>query len=349
MSVPTTIFIDTSIFDGFQYNFRSASVKAFRETVSEDSLTVLLPDPVNRELRRHIAERSASAIAGLKRSARDEPFLYKMSDWPLHSRNQSQLKAEINRVANQQLDEFLGQGKLVHLGYEGVDLSEVMDWHDKKEPPFSEKKNREFSDAFALAALNYYHEKTGENIAVVAEDPDFKRACSNSSHLHFFPSLVSYSQALSNQDDRTAALRTALLNSEEMLLGKIGEEFESAGFYHEDNDDAEICDVRPTGFEEFAYAIIGFGEDSCTVVFDVDVSFTAHVSFDDLESAIKVDGFLFPLHSFSGDVNEIVSVSGTLKLKTAENGAMIETVELVELDDSDFPIGEVPEEKYPHE
>lgn len=348
MSVPTTIFIDTSIFDGIQYHFESSSVEAFRNTVSKDSLTVLLPDSINRELRRHIAEKSASAVARLKRSAREEPFLKKMSAWPLQGRDHRQLKTEINRVANQQLDEFLNHGKLEILGYEGVDLTEVMDWHDKKEPPFSEKKNREFSDAFALAALNHYHRTTGKMIAVVAQDSDFKRACDRFSHLHFFPTLVSYSQAHSNQDERTSALRSALVNAKGILLQKIGEEFESAGFYHEDNYDAEICDIRATEFEDFAHAIIGFGVDSCTVVFDVDIRFTAHVSFDDLDSAIKVDGILFPLHSFSGEVNEMISVSGTLKLKTSENGAKIEAVERVELDDDDFPIREVPEEKYPH-
>jgi hypothetical protein len=54
MSVPSTIFIDTSIFDETAYNFEAASVEAFRQAIGGANLTLLMPDPTKREIRRHI-------------------------------------------------------------------------------------------------------------------------------------------------------------------------------------------------------------------------------------------------------------------------------------------------------
>jgi hypothetical protein len=50
MSVPRVIFIDTSIFDEQRYNFQSAAVTAFLDSIKAVSTTLLLPEPTEREI-----------------------------------------------------------------------------------------------------------------------------------------------------------------------------------------------------------------------------------------------------------------------------------------------------------
>jgi hypothetical protein len=82
MSYPKTIFIDTSIFYGNQYNFSSASFSAFREAVKDKGFILLLPAPTLQEIERHISDKADSALNVLKVAQRDAPFLTKLPNWP---------------------------------------------------------------------------------------------------------------------------------------------------------------------------------------------------------------------------------------------------------------------------
>ena len=85
MSVPTTIFLDTSILDEQNYNFASAEMLAFIEVVKGKKLTLLLPDPTEREINRHIKERSDAVVNALGNAKRIAPFLAKWKEWPIIS------------------------------------------------------------------------------------------------------------------------------------------------------------------------------------------------------------------------------------------------------------------------
>jgi hypothetical protein len=72
---------------------------------------------------------------------------------------------------------FLKQFTVVELGYEGIRLETVMSWYENIRAPFGEgKKRKEFPDAFAIASLAEFAERTETYVAVVSEDNDFKSA-----------------------------------------------------------------------------------------------------------------------------------------------------------------------------
>ena len=77
MSVPTVIFIDTSIVRGQAYNFESKAIKLFLSAAGERKLTLLLPDATSREIRKQISARSDAAINALKKAYEQAPFLLK--------------------------------------------------------------------------------------------------------------------------------------------------------------------------------------------------------------------------------------------------------------------------------
>lgn len=102
MSVPTTIFIDTSILDEQNYNFSSAAISAFLETVKNKKITLLIPDPTLREIQRHIKERSEDIIKVLKDAERKAPFLKKWDSWPV----KQDLLYRIQRMAEEEWQGF---------------------------------------------------------------------------------------------------------------------------------------------------------------------------------------------------------------------------------------------------
>jgi hypothetical protein len=61
--------------------------------------------------------------------------------------------------------------------------------------PFSEKKQKEFPDAFVLSALEQYHDTHKVNIAIISFDGDFKNACALLPYVQHFTSLEDYVNA----------------------------------------------------------------------------------------------------------------------------------------------------------
>ena len=65
MPIPRTIVIDTNIFDQHGYNFAAQAIQKFVAVTQVKSLTILLPDAIEREVRRHIKDKSAAAQSAL--------------------------------------------------------------------------------------------------------------------------------------------------------------------------------------------------------------------------------------------------------------------------------------------
>ena len=81
MPLPRTVLIDTNIFEQYGYTFASQPVEKFLAIAQVKNLTLLLPDAIEREVRRHIMEKSAAAKSALKKARHDAPFLQKWAKW----------------------------------------------------------------------------------------------------------------------------------------------------------------------------------------------------------------------------------------------------------------------------
>lgn len=175
MSTPTSVLVDTSIFDKLAYNFDSENMRAFIEVAKSKGVTLLLPDPIIREIQRHIRERAKAVITALQSAQRKAPFLKKWKEWPLKG-HESCLHFALQEIAQKDWDDFLKNFEVIILDYSSIDLSQVMDWYDNQKAPFGKgEKRKEFPDAFAFAiVLDYVAEKDCA-VAIVSADSDFKR------------------------------------------------------------------------------------------------------------------------------------------------------------------------------
>lgn len=338
MSLPTAVFLDTSILAGQQYNFESTAFTSFVAVAKSRSLKLLLPDPTQREVMRQIRQRSADALKALDGARRNAPFLAKWRHYP-PPLDPSRTDWEVRRIAEADWAAFLGRFTVVKLGYEGVDLNEVMNWYDGPRAPFREgKKRKEFPDAFAVAALASWAGKTHSYVAVVAGDGDFMEACKHYPTLLYFPTLPSLTELLL-ADPSVAKIRDLIQQSEAILEDRVMEAVSDISFFHA-NDMYETEDVHLQGFVMKDVSVVGLGINECTFTFSGGLKYRVTLRWKEED-----DGFSFPSYdsnSRSDDVADLADLSGTAKARFAPDLNELSSITLLELDTEEIEVTEEP-------
>lgn len=345
MSVPTTVFIDTSIFDESAYNFESASMTAFKNSIADQEITLLMPDPTLREIRRHMEEKTEAAVRTLESAARKAPFLRKLENWLLADQSPEMLRYKLGKIAKVEFDDFLNQFEIAELDYEGVDLNEIMDWYDREMAPFSNRKKAEFPDALAVAAIEKYRRTIDESVAIISKDGDFKNACERFPGLMYFPSLVAYSEALASADERLSWIQASLASESASVNEQISNQFVDSGFVVEANWEGDVEDVEVIDLEGLGFHVVGIGEDRCTIAFEGEIEYSAYVSYGDLDSATYEKGMPAMIHhDIKGTVQETAEISGVIMATIDNKEQRITSLDRLDLDQSDFTIHERPDE-----
>ncbi len=355
MSVPTNVFIDTSILDEQSYNFSSTAISAFVKAAQAQKATLLLPDPTRREIERHIEDRSEEVVKVLEQAKRKAPFLKKWKAWPVKG-GDLLLGYELKKIArdlkNIAMDEwncFLKQFDVKDLNYDGISIKEVMDWYDSQRAPFGcGGKRKEFPDAFALAALLAYGQRKGVSVAVVSKDKDFERACGSYGELLYFSSLPAFTEALLSADRRVAEGKKAIERDPTVIVEAIREAFPSFGFYHEEDPEADIQDVEVEDVRIDKVEVIHIGGNEATIAFDATVSYSADVRADDHSSASvdSSEGWYMVLEEYRGTVHDWTEISGIAKCSVSPDWKAIEGVVMFELQEDDVGVTELPDEKH---
>jgi hypothetical protein len=267
MSIPTAVFLDTSVLVGQSFNFSSTAISTFVPAFKNCKLKLLLPDPTEREIKRHMADTAEEAIGYVEKARRTAPFLAKVKAFPQGETD----KTDVARSTVNAWKQFLHQFEVIRLNYDGIKLAQVMNWYDANEPPFDKaKKRKEFPDAFAIAILAAYAEEHTCYIAVVSHDSDLKKACDRFPSLMYFQSLPVLTELLlAEEDGRIATFRAALdtaAAAEKIALAAYGQTTYLT-FYHRDSyshiDWSEVSDLSITDMR-----IVALGEHECTIAFD---------------------------------------------------------------------------------
>jgi hypothetical protein len=345
MSVPSVIFIDTSIFDEQRYNFQSAAITAFVESLKAVSPTLLLPDPTEREITRHIDEQVDAARKIVGDAKRRAPILAMWPGWPA-TFDAHDIRWQLRRFAHEQWDAFLKHFNVQRLGYDDVNLPRIMNWYEFKRAPFGPgKKSKEFPDAIAVDAIASYAAKNDAAICIVSKDPDFKNASTHYSGFMHFSSLPALTEAILSGDTRVAALRSLLGSNLDPIVKKIKEAFPDCSFYPEDDPMGDVEDVTVDEVAILDFNVIAVGECESRIAFDARVSYSASVSLDDPDSLVgdSEDGY-FALRRLSGTVSDSTEMSGVAKLLLeAADRSVLEVVHL-EFDGNDVCVSGAPDD-----
>lgn len=270
MSLPTVVFLDTSVLAGQQYNFTSTALATFLPVAKNIGLKLLLPDPTEREIIRQIHDRSQEALKALEDARRRAPFLAKWKHFPTRPTD-SEYDWEVRNVALSEWREFLAQFEVIKLDYSNIDLKEIMRWYDSVTPPFGQgKKRKEFPDAFAVAIIEAYATKHDAFVAVVSEDLDFKLACDRYSSLLYFRSLPALTEVLLAAPSKIESLRASITKDLSLLEGRLFDEAQGLEFTHyKSNYKVRRSRIQSTSITDVRIVALGDGE--CTITFDADL------------------------------------------------------------------------------
>ncbi len=205
MAIPDAVFLDTNVFDRQHFNFSGLALTAFVEACKRHGIPVLLPDPIERELVRHVRKLATEAVELGVKARRTAPFLYRPGAEERPPKDQAE---EALCRADNALSAFLRQLTVNRLGYEGVGLGEVMDWYDSQTPPFGAGgKRKEFPDALALAIVGAHSKNCSLYIAVVSEDKGVQLACERYTKLSHFGEISALTEALINTNSRLKPIK----------------------------------------------------------------------------------------------------------------------------------------------
>lgn len=325
--VPQTLFIDTSIFRAAQFNFKARQFVALLAAIPTGTrLKLLVPEPIAREVDRQMQTSALEAVHALRKLRKDHSILHKALELPHDEGTDSTLGRALQSKARAEWTAFKKKFETHELGYDGVDLREIMGWYFRQVPPFGPgEKRKEFPDAIAFSLVRDFSVRTQESVAVISKDNDFRDACERVPGLFSFPEVSDFTNLLLKQQDRFADAERIVAEMQPAIVKKIKEEFADRAFDHE---------LDPNGrgsVENIAVASVEIGEDDLTIVGlghrKIDVQFTAtvvyeaDVEYDDPDSWISGDpgDDVFFLHSCEGRVTDETEINGTARINVSGN------------------------------
>ena len=325
--VPQAVFIDTSVFRAAQFNFKARQFASLLAAIPTDTrLKLLVPEPIAREVDRQMATSASEAVHALRKLRQGHSILHKGLELPHDEVTDSALARALQSKVRAEWTAFKKKFETHELGYDGVDLREIMGWYFRQTPPFGAgDKRKEFPDAIAFSLVRDFAALTHESVAVISKDNDFRDACERVSGLFSFPEVSDFTNLLLKQRDRFADAERIVAEMRLAIVEKIKEEFGDRAFDHE-------CDPNGRGsVENIAVAnveiagdgltIVGLGHRKIDVQFTATVAYEADVEYDDPDSWISGDpgDDVFYLHSCEGRVTDETEINGTARIKVSEN------------------------------
>jgi hypothetical protein len=344
MSVPNVLLIDTSVLDEQNYNFASSALAAFCHAVEEREITLLLPDPIEREVKRHIQSKSEEVVKALQEAKRRAPFLSKWKAWP-GKEGDARILSEVSKLANEEWEDFLSKFEVQRLGYEGIDVTQVMDWYDRSQAPFGTgKKRKEFPDAFTLAAVLHYAKRRHISVAIISRDSDFESACKSYAELSYYSNLPSVTEAFIAGDKRVEEVKALLTANPGLMEESLKEDFKWLTFSPEQEPSGDVEDVEVDELELDDFRVVSLGNTEFSVAFLARIRFSAFVFYGEPETPIAhwSDVASTRIRERRGRVHDWAEVTGIAKIRVSDSWDRIEEVSLLSLDDKVIVVREKP-------
>lgn len=190
--IPTTLYIDTELFVGQQLRFDTSVFKSLKDSFVSKGLRLLIPAVTEREIQRHFMRRAEKVAQAIHKADKIYP-IERLGFQKILPKDEliSTCIDEMN-VQWTSFKDFFVVKELPIVG----NIEKVIDWYFEVKAPFgTNKKEKEFPDAFIISILDLYHEKTQSNIAVIGKDGDFCVACSSRHYIAYYEKLEDYISA----------------------------------------------------------------------------------------------------------------------------------------------------------
>ena len=282
------VFIDTSVFKANNYFSATSKINKLAELASKKRISIVLTSITKAEIIKHLTRDIESARKSVRK--KDNEVLRNIKGTDDYYSALDSLDAE--KTATEMVNTFVKRSEAYVIGLEYCkDIDEIFRKYFKQEFPFSEKKQKEFPDAFALAALEGYNQSRRYKIIVLSTDPDMQNYESDELL------AVDYKKYISDkisEDVDLSALYTELSSSSDRLKdefkNKIEEFLDDQSLYYDKIENGDIHNISvgnvQVDFNADEVYINESNDDSIEFELEIHVDYKVSISYDDYTNAI---------------------------------------------------------------
>lgn len=278
------VFIDTSEFERLSFAFNSGLLKILCD---HEQINMVLAEVVISEVRDHLRKDAAESVR-LHKSFSDKARVLRNLGGDgfsaLFARFDHEAAVAVFEAA---FEEFLRDASVTTVPIATVDLEEVFRRYRSTKPPFeSGKKKSEFPDAFALDSVRRWAANNETTVYVISGDEGMQKYCDEVAELNYVESVEQFLDMAVRQDEEAAVRIKSIIEADRGVFEeRLNQGFPLMGFYIDDREgDVEDVVVTSTDIQDFL--IVELKDGIATVELYVTVSFTAEVSYDDIEHGI---------------------------------------------------------------
>jgi len=144
------VFIDTNIYEEIGYNFdnKNPILQAFRKLVDENEIKNVIISVIDGEIKKHLEDRKVDNIRAIKKHCK---WINKVIKKEIIDEN---LNKEFKDY-----EEFKKETKTEMIRIDDINSQKILEKYFAVEPPFEDKKQFEFKDAFFVEAVLEYIKK----------------------------------------------------------------------------------------------------------------------------------------------------------------------------------------------
>lgn len=305
------IFLDTQVFYSNNFNFGRTAFKELVGRVETDRVRVVLTSITVREVKRHIHARVKDASKLVDKVRKDLRIL-ESSSVPEVSVRARRLDGDAVTVEIIcQFDKFLQQSRAVVLDCNDVDPEIVFDKYFNVVLPFEhrEEKRREFPDAFVVEVLKSFAVEERVPITVISGDKGLCGAA-KASGMKTYDSLELFLDSENREWDEKISkhLLDCYDRSVEKIKRDVEHDFEQSVFVLTDvNGEVENTIIKRITVSDEPL-IVRVDESSAILETEVELSFTADISYDDPDATVydKEDDRTYVFNTIEETIDEEV-------------------------------------------
>lgn len=187
-------FIDTNYIESRAFGFDDVTYKKLRILALNDSVEVLSPDLIIKEVGNRANERFEDAKTPFEKALKNSytfestsPELHAM----FHELGQQVSAYDPRQLASDQLSEYMESCNATQLGTDDIRTDLLFNSYFDIQPPFGKgKKRKEFVDAGVVDLLDQYHARTALRVHVISRDGDYADCARTRDWLEIHESLA---------------------------------------------------------------------------------------------------------------------------------------------------------------
>lgn len=281
------VFIDTSVFKANNYFSATSKINKLAELASKGRISIVLTSITKAEIIKHLMRDIENARKSVRK--KDNEVLRNIKGTDEYFSALDSLDAE--KTATEMVKTFITRSGAYVIGLDYCkDIDGIFKKYFKQEFPFSEKKQKEFPDAFALAALEGYNRSRQFKMIVLSTDPDMQNYESEELLAVDFKKYISDKMS---EDVDLSALYKELSGNSDRLKGKLESEIEEylddESLYYDriENGDIHYISVGEVrvGFNADDVYINESNDETIEFELEIHVDFKVGITYDDYTNA----------------------------------------------------------------